>query len=140
MVKLSAQLVAPCGINCGLCIRYIATLQGKNQELKMPKCMGCNPSKKKCAFIKGHCELLRLNKIKFCYERNSFPCKRLETLNRRYTSRYQTSLVNNLNEIRENGIDAWHKNQEKLWCCPSCGGIISVHTRKCHKCGYEQLK
>jgi hypothetical protein len=137
-MQIATELVAPCGINCSLCMRYLATIKGKNKELKISQCLGCRPTEKKCAFIKGHCEKLKSNKVRFCYECSSFPCKRLETLNRRYTNKYKTNLIGNLKEIQRKGLDAWLKEQETLWRCPTCGGMISIHTRKCYTCGYQK--
>lgn len=137
-MKMTTELVAPCGINCGLCMRYLATVKGKNKELKIPQCLGCRPAKKNCAFIKDHCEKLKSNEIRFCFECNAFPCKRLETLNRRYTNKYKTNLIDNLKEIEKKGLDAWLNEQEALWRCPTCSDMISIHTRKCYDCDYQK--
>ncbi|MGZ4864426.1 MAG: DUF3795 domain-containing protein [Halobacteriota archaeon] len=51
--------------------------------LNIPYCAGCRPQSKKCAFQK-RCELLRKNKVRFCYEYSSFPCDNLEPLDARY--------------------------------------------------------
>ncbi len=136
MIEFIGELAAPCGMNCGVCQRYLATVRNLPKEKGMPACTGCRPRNKNCAFIKGSCELLRANKIDFCFECGDFPCKRLERLNRRYATRYNTSLINNLLEIKRVGLVRWIESEEERWKCPRCGGTVSVHDRKCYDCGY----
>lgn len=131
------SLVAPCGMNCGVCKRYLATARGLAPKKGLPRCIGCRPGNKKCGFIKGSCELLRENRIKFCFECKDFPCEKLERLNHRYTSKYNASLIDNLLEIKKIGLDIWLKREEKKWKCPRCGGTMSVHNRMCYDCGYR---
>jgi predicted RNA-binding Zn-ribbon protein involved in translation (DUF1610 family) len=46
------------------------------------------------------------------------------------------SMVSNLRELEENGVEAVLKSQEVKHKCPECGDIISVHDRKCYACGF----
>lgn len=136
-MAFNKDLVAPCGMNCGVCMRYLATTRGVAKRMKIPECIGCRPRNKKCSFIKGSCSWLGEKKINFCFECQDFPCIRLERLNRRYTTKYGTSLISNLLEIRGIGLDEWLKKEEKKWKCPLCRGVISVHDRKCYDCGNQ---
>jgi hypothetical protein len=133
-LDLCVDLVAPCGINCAVCMRYLATKKAKNKELKIPKCEGCRPSNKKCAFIKSQCDILKNGKANYCFECNQFPCRRIETLDRRYRTRYNVSLISNLTEIENMGVSNWLRKEEAKWKCTSCGGTISVHDKKCYDC------
>jgi hypothetical protein len=45
------DLLAPCGINCGFCMRYLATASGLADKTKSAKCTGCRPRNKTCAFF-----------------------------------------------------------------------------------------
>ncbi|MFH1382394.1 MAG: DUF3795 domain-containing protein [Chloroflexota bacterium] len=136
MIKLSRELVAPCGMNCGVCKRYLATVRGLAGGKGMPACTGCRPQNRKCALIIRGCRLLSGKKINFCFECPDFPCARLERLNHRYTTRYHTDLVENLLAIKELGLNRWLKKQAGKWQCPQCGGTISIHDRRCYDCGY----
>ncbi|HZD59258.1 MAG TPA: DUF3795 domain-containing protein [Anaerolineae bacterium] len=131
------RLVAPCGIDCGLCKRYLATIRGVAKEMGLPRCIGCRPRNKQCKFIKGSCSLLKENKVSFCFECEAFPCARLKTLNRRYETRYNYSLVNNLSEIRRIGLGNWVELERERWRCPECGGVISIHDVRCYDCGHQ---
>lgn len=44
------------------------------------------------------------------------------------------SIKDNLEYIKEKGINKFIEDQYKKYCCPKCGGLISIHNRKCFKC------
>lgn len=129
------KMIAPCGINCGICIGY---MRDKN------KCLGCNASladnkMKQCQVcVIKHCPE-KEGKILFCYECKKFPCQRLKQLDKRYRTRYNTSLINNLKKIERIGIREFVKKDEKKWVCKNCGSIISIHRTICLKCGKEYV-
>jgi len=47
------------------------------------------------------------------------------------------SMVKNLKEIKEKGIEDFLKDQEAKFRCPNCGDVVSVHDGKCYACGYN---
>ena len=133
---MDKKLIAPCGMNCGVCREYLA------YSRKIPKlrgevihCSGCRERNKQCAYLKGHCVLLREHKIDYCFECKEFPCKRLKKLDERYRKKlWGVSFTQNLMEIKDKGIDEFLRHQEEEHRCPKCGGVISVHDRKCYDC------
>ncbi len=136
-----ADLVAPCGMNCGICSSYLAgTRDIKNLGVRMPYCPGCRPRNKSCAFLKKHCQLLAEGKVTFCYECPEFPCERLVALDKRYRERYHMSMLENLKFIKEQGMDAFLQKEAEKWHCPGCGGTISCHNGICFDCGIERLR
>jgi len=128
------DLLAPCGINCGVCMRYLATVSGIADKNKSAKCTGCRHRNKTCAFIKGSCEWLKEKRVDFCFQCPVFPCEKLERLNRRYTNRYNADLIGNLLQIKELGVNAWLAKEAGKWKCPKCGGTVSLHDGKCYSC------
>jgi len=138
-IRLTQELIAPCGMNCGVCMRYLATTRGLYKNKRTAGCTGCLPRNRKCSRIKGSCKLLRENKIRFCFECSDFPCEKLKTLNRRYTTRYSTSLIDNLRDIQTKGLDGWLREEEIKWKCANCGGTVSIHDRKCYDCGFHMI-
>jgi len=136
MAKINKELIAPCGMNCGICSSYLAyknNITGKG----IPHCKGCRPRDKKCAFLKKRCkDDLKLLKceIEFCFECNYFPCENLIKLDKRYREKYNMSMIDNCNEIKEKGIDCFIENQYEKYCCQICGNLISVHNNKCFVC------
>ena len=52
----------------------------------------------------------------------------------RYKKEYNMSVKNNLNTIEEKGIIEFIEEQYIKYRCSKCGGLISIHNRKCFKC------
>jgi len=133
---LNEKLIAPCGMNCGICRGY---LREKN---KCPGCASDDPYKRsynrECTV--RNCKTIKNNDSGFCYECSDFPCKRLKQLDKRYTTKYSMSMLENLGIIKEKGIGVLLAREEEKWKCPECGGIISCHNGICYSCGVEKLK
>jgi hypothetical protein len=135
------DLIAPCGMNCTICANYLALEnEVKNKGIRMPYCTGCRPRNKKCAFLKKHCSNLLNGEVTFCFECPVFPCNRLKTIDKRYKSRYKMSMIENLNFIKEHGMQIFLAEQEKLWKCPNCGKMVCCHNGICFNCELEKLR
>lgn len=134
---MNSKLIAPCGMNCALCIGYI---REKN------RCPGCRKTDayessygRKC--IIRDCNLLRENKCKYCSTKcKKFPCQRLKSLDKRYRTKYKMSMIENLENIQESGIRKFIKNEKVRWKCKKCGNVLCVHRNFCLKCGYNRNK
>ena len=127
---LNEQLIAPCGMNCGICKGYLREKRKcpgchGNDAYKPLYCVGCR--------IKN-CELIEKSKSKLCFECGKYPCARLKQLDKRYRTKYNMSMLDNLEFIRDNGVDAFIAQQEAKYKCPKCGGVICVHDKKCYHC------
>ena len=98
--KFTPELVAPCGMNCGICKRYLAYSRGIPAERgKVIHCQGCLHINKNC-YVKRGCKKLAKNIIKFCFECDNMPCENLNRLERRYRKQYNMSVVENLKELK----------------------------------------
>ena len=138
---MNEELIAPCGMNCAICSGYLALKHDvKSKGVRMPYCKGCRPRAKKCAFLKKKCELLLNDKVRFCYECETFPCEVLERLDKRYNTLYRMSVIENLRTIKSKGIPAFLKKEKKKWKCPECAGTICCHNGICFDCGLDKLK
>ena len=119
---MKSKLIAPCGMNCSLCIAY---LRDKN------KCPGCyvednnKPITRKGCIIRN-CS--RRGKATFCFSCAIFPCERLKHLDKRYRAKYGMSMIANLESIKTEGIRAFLAKEEKKWVRGT--KIICVHNRK----------
>jgi hypothetical protein len=89
---------------------------------------------RQCAYLKGQCELLAANKIDFCFQCPRYPCDHLKKLDQRYRRCYGVSPIENLELIRDKGIQFFVRQQCKRHSCRNCGGMISVHNKKCFTC------
>ena len=133
--KFMPELIAPCGMNCGICKSYLAYSRGVPRERgKVTHCTGCLPRGKDC-FIKRGCRNPLKSTMRFCFECSQMPCENLDRVDRRYRKRYGMSMVENLKQIKTRGIENFLKNQEAKYKCPACGDVVSVHDGKCYSCG-----
>jgi hypothetical protein len=124
------SLIAPCGMNCGLCMAY---LRNKN------RCNGClntddNKPRSCVMCVIKNCELLKNTQSKFCYECIKFPCARLKQLDKRYRTNYHMSMIENLESIKTGGLEWFVQSERERWKCTTCGGTLCVHRGFCMKC------
>jgi hypothetical protein len=129
---LIPELIAPCGMNCGLCMVYVRDRNG---------CLGCRAGDegkaKSClACTIRNCESIRSGGSVFCGECDSFPCPRLKRLDARYRMKYRMSMLENLQAIRDAGVRAFVASEQLRWACPECGALQCVHTSECLYCGH----
>jgi hypothetical protein len=138
---MEEKLIAPCGMNCALCVNYQAQVHDLNAKgFHKALCPGCIPRGKNCAFLKQRCELLGNGLVRYCFECVQFPCQRLKDLDRRYIIRYHMSMIDNLNTIRAHGMDPFLLKQAEKWRCPKCGGTICCHNGLCLNCDLDRLR
>jgi hypothetical protein len=82
------ELIAPCGLDCGICELYLSRndeqLMGALISKGIPKevlpCDGCRAMEGRCPVIHGKCatfECANENRIWFCSECDDFPCMKL---------------------------------------------------------------
>lgn len=124
------SLIAPCGMNCRLCIAYI------REKNPCPGCRCDNRVKPKTRFtcrIKT-CDKLKVGTAKYCFTCDLFPCGRLKHLDKRYRTKYGMSMIDNLAQIQKTGIRRFIKNELKKWACPECGELLCVHKPQCLCC------
>lgn len=124
-------MIAPCGMNCGLCIGHLRE--------KRP-CGGCfkiddenKPNVcRSCTIV--NCEHLAETASGFCYDCKKYPCTRLKNLDKRYRTNYGMSMIENLSSIEKNGLEVFLKMEEEKWKCTVCGFGLSVHRDFCLNC------
>ena len=113
----TANMIAPCGLDCSICKRALA---------ETSPCAGCRgPNDNKPEFCSSGCGII--------------PCADVMEKETRYGSKYplRESPLENLRVIREAGMAAFLEHERRQWTCPACGGIICVHTGVCSGCGRQ---
>ena len=126
--------IAPCGMNCSICMAYLrdknrcpcCRLFNKNEPVSIAKCK-----------IKN-CVTFKRSKSKFCFQCEEFPCDKLKHLDKRYRTKYNMSMIENLGNIKKFGIRNFVKNEKIRWTCSKCGGTICVHRGYCYICGRKR--
>lgn len=132
--KISAEMIAPCGLDCSLCKRALAETN---------PCPGCNgPDENKPEFCSEKCGIILCRKRKengydYCDKCPDYPCEDVTEKETRYTSKYPLceSPKKNLRNIRKLGMEAFLEEERRQWTCGECGHIVSVHTGICSGCG-----
>jgi hypothetical protein len=123
---INKDLIAPCGMNCALCVGH---LREKNS---CPGCFLLDPKKpkycRKCTI--KNCE--KIKEIKYCSDKcDKYPCRRLKGLDKRYREKYEMSMIENLKFIKQKGINAFLLNEKKRW--QKGNEIYCVHRKEYRK-------
>lgn len=117
---MKKELIAPCGINCGVCLHYLR---------KCNKCPGCFTGRKvNHVPIKCGIRLCKDRQGEYCFNCDKFPCERLKRLDKRYKDRYGMSEIENLKTIKKAGIKYLLAQEEKKWV--NSDGVYCVHDKK----------
>src|SRR5512143_5550 len=105
------SLIAPCGMNCGICMAY---LREKN------KCPGCRYFDKRepVSIVRckiKNCGVIQKGKVKFCVECERFPCEPGKHLDKKDRPKYGMSMVENLENIQNLGVRKFLANERIRW-------------------------
>ena len=107
---ISEELIAPCGMNCAICSRYLSYVN----NLKRSQCIGCRPRNMKCAYLFEKCTGIN-NTSKgntvFCFKCSQYPCKQINRIDVRYRNNYKMSMKDNLEYIEKMGIGKFIKHR-----------------------------
>lgn len=127
---MKKELIAPCGMNCGICVAYL------RENNKCPGCRGEDSGKPitriRCKI--KNCKSNQSNEARYCFKCERFPCNSLRQLDKRYRTKYNMSMIGNLEDIKKIGIRAFVRNESVRWACPKCNGTICVHNKECYDC------
>ncbi|MCP4675019.1 MAG: DUF3795 domain-containing protein [Deltaproteobacteria bacterium] len=130
---ISEDLIAPCGMNCAICSRYLSHVN----NTKPSRCIGCRPRNEQCTYLFSKCTGINdtvTGNAAFCFECDQYPCKQINRMDDRYRNNYQMSVKDNLEQIAKMGVSKFIIEQYRKYRCSECGGLISIHNRKCFKC------
>jgi hypothetical protein len=122
---LKRALIAPCGVNCGLCAGYLRVRD---------RCPGCRVMVGRHLCSIRECAQ-RGPKEKYCSSCPKYPCARIRHLDKRYRTRYGASMIANLQAIATGGINRFIAAEKKKWACRGCGKVLCMHRPSCVHCG-----
>jgi hypothetical protein len=80
---ISEELIAPCGMNCSICSRYLVFIN----NLKRSQCIGCRPRNEICKYLFQKCNGINhgaKGNAAFCFECEHYPCKQIIRMDDRY--------------------------------------------------------
>lgn len=125
---IDPRMFAPCGMNCMVCYKHC------KHKKPCAGCLGGDSGKP------AHCRKCRIKDcveekgLPHCYACAVYPCALIKNLERSYSKRYRTSLMENSAFVRLHGSEAFMAQQKEKYTCPKCGGVISIHDRACSDC------
>lgn len=124
------DMIAPCGMDCALCMAV---------SRKKDICPGCRGPEEKKPRSCVACKMVVCEKrdSDFCFTCDSYPCRRMKDLDKRYRTKYSMSMFENLKMIKEEGLDKFIGSEKQRWICESCGNLVSVHRDNCLSCGFR---
>jgi hypothetical protein len=119
------NMVAPCGIDCGICEMHtckdnpemMKTFIGRGVPVDKIPCKGCRAIDGNCPVIPSKCDTLICiqNKgLDFCYECNDFPCNMLHPCSDRANILPHNLKVFNLCTIKNKGVDGFIKVSQDI--------------------------
>ena len=156
-MKVNPDLVAPCGLYCGVCAIYIAH-RDNNQKFKerlvslykgevtgkgnLPnsenlsiediQCCGCLSDD---LFMHcRQCQIRDCTKQKGytgCHECDEFPCQHIENFPMTVGKKV---ILRAIPYWREVGTEKWIQDEEARYICPECGNKVFRGVIKCNQC------
>jgi hypothetical protein len=110
------KLVAPCGIDCGICelytcrddARLFSALTARGIPADTLPCDGCRAIGGNCPVISEQCEThgcVAEKKVEFCFECSEFPCTKLHPSSKRAAVLPHNMKVFNLCTIKRDGVE-----------------------------------
>lgn len=126
---MNENSIAPCGINCSLCSGF---------QRKKDPCSGCNGTGYKPTYCQGciikHCMEPSRKSTAFCMKCLKYPCRRLKDIEKRYRTKYGVKIFENMQRIKDEGMNGFLAKEEKKWKCRKCGEILCMHKSVCKTC------
>ncbi len=157
MMEVNPDLVAPCGLYCGVCAIYMAHRDG-NQKLKerlvglyqgripgkgvLPKAEGLTADDIRCRGCLSdelfmycqQCEIRACTKAKGytgCHQCHDFPCSHVEDFPMAVGKKV---ILRAIPYWREVGTEKWIRDEEARYICPQCGNRAFRGAVRCNKC------
>ena len=147
------ELIGICGIYCGTCPRYLAPRDNDVEYLKkasqesgfpieeircdgclsdnvFPACRDCRHGFRRCAGEK---------KVTWCFQCPEFPCSRLLSFLPIHVVNgvsHHARLIQELEYVKEQGIEKWLEKQDRSGRCPNCGKMLYWYARECPACQF----
>ena len=118
LTKERLDLVAPCGIDCGICELYVCKDNAQLQNILVEKgilreklpCPGCLAIKGVCPVIGSACATYRCasaQNVEYCFACKDFPCSKLHPAAHRAEILPHNLKVFNLCTIKRIGLEAF---------------------------------
>ena len=142
-MSVNPDLLAPCGLYCGVCAVYIAHRDG-NEKFKerLGPVYGVTPEEIQCKGCKsdapfGFCKVCPIKSCaaekgyEGCYQCDDFPCSSIDAFPLPVGKKV---IMRAIPEWREMGTEAWVAAEEERYHCPECGDELFRGAQRCRGC------
>ena len=147
LVDVNKDLLAPCGLYCGVCAIYIAD-RDKNDKFKEKlikvyapftktiediQCTGCLSD----GIVASFCQVCDIKKcvkkkeLESCAGCDEFPCKKIKRFPLAVGKKV---IMRAIPQWREMGTERWVEEEEKRYHCPECGNQLFRGAKRCNSC------
>lgn len=127
-MKPGNETAAICGLFCGTCPHYPAECNGCLSDTVAADCQSCASGFRDCAREHG---------VVRCHECAAFPCALLKNFSTRHIVNgicHHAQVIDDLQRMREIGVDAWVAQQTQAHTCARCGRLIPWYESACPAC------
>jgi hypothetical protein len=130
-LPITKELIAPCGMNCAVCRGHL---------LSKNPCDGCRKITESEPVSRFSCKMRICDERKndYCFYCKEFPCQRLRQLDKRYSTKYGLSEIENLEIIRDQGIRKFLKKENERWV--KGNEIFCVHDKQYYRLKSNKFK
>ena len=145
-MEINRQLLAPCGLYCGVCSIMIAH-RDRNEKFKqvLADLYGLKPEQIHCegCLSDDVCEFCQVCKIKACaaqreiegcHQCDEFPCEHIENFP---IEEGRKVMLRSVPQRRELGTEAWVAAEIARYSCPQCGAALFRGAQRCRNCKQE---
>lgn len=140
---MNSELLAPCGLYCGVCGVYMAN-RDNNQKLKekLARAYGVTPEQIACKgclsdekFV--YCQACGIRACVMekeyagCHRCNEFPCKLIDDFPVPVGKKV---ILRSVPARKKLGTEKWVAQEENRYTCPQCSGQLFRGARRCGSC------
>ncbi len=147
MVEIKKELLAPCGLYCGVCSIYIADRDNntkfkgvlKNlytgivESAEEIRCTGCRSE----GILFKYCQDCQIRdciiekNYESCHQCDEWPCKYIK----RFPIPVGKKVIKRaIPEWRDLGTEKWVESELDRYKCPECGNSLFRGAKRCNKC------
>jgi len=153
-MDVKQELLAPCGLYCGVCGVYYATRddnvkfmerlvdfykssnpERENITIDKIKCEGCLSDTK--SIFCATCSIRSCTREKGyqgCHECDDFPCQHIDNFSIPVGKKV---ILRAIPYWREHGTEKWVRDEEARYVCPECDNKLFRGAKRCNKCKTE---
>lgn len=142
-MEVNKELLAPCGLYCGVCGVYYAH-RDNNEKFKERLCTvyGTRPEEIQCEGCLSDvlfkfcvtCPIKKCTQDKGyegCHQCDEFPCKYIDNFPLPVGKKV---ILRAIPQWREWGTGKWVEEEEKRYICPNCGHKLFRGAKRCRNC------